>query len=616
MQGVAMDLDVSVKSVYELFSGKNVYTIPNYQRDYSWKDEQSKEFFEDILKTSGINSDNFEINESNKYFFGMISLIGDKSGADPNRPYSVIDGQQRITTMLLFYRAIEETIDNLNRELPDDAKYSIDIEDRLICKTTIQGEHVNRVRLLKGALDPFFPVDIIDSERRKKDGATAPPCSDEQMAVRDVYDYIKDCISKSKLSESLGIDSTDLDDHTYKRILDNLSKHLDNAQVICIYHQNASDAHTLFRNLNSRGIALNQTDLIKSDVFSNLGGDDGLVEHKWSIVQQNVYEANEDMQKFLYHYFQSKDSKVKTTTVLKRYNEKYKSEGKLENNFLEDLHKGSVFYKNITHPDDNEELFGETRYFSKSNHPSIKRNLIYLQNWRVEHHRSILLKLFELREKEIIDNRYLKKMVDLIAYNQCLFSIVGNKTKGIGSAYRNALTSLIKLPEEENIHVRKEEIYRQFKNDLLNKLPNKDQIIDKELRYSCKSIEDMKKDELRQYEIIRFVLSKLAEARQESTNQSNDAYKFIRQASLEHIVDRENQGDNLNILGNILLLEQRLHDDKKEWEEKLKMYESSSITMTREFADDYPDFNQENILDRNKKLLDEFYELVKSIDQS
>ncbi len=612
-----MDLDVSVKSVYELFSGKNVYKIPNYQRSYSWKKEQFKEFFEDLLDTSGINKDQNEASDSNRYFFGMISLIGDMSNPDPKKPYSVIDGQQRITTMQLFYIAIQETIDNLNKELSDEEKYSTDIEDRLICKMTNNGQSESTMRLVKGTLNPHYSVEILNFEGRKEDGARVDPKSQEQLALGDAYEAMKKHISKSNISKKLGMKPKELDDERYKKILDNLGKHLGNSQVICIYHKNPSDAHTLFRNLNSRGVVLNKVDLIKSDIFSNLSHNDGYVDDRWATIERNTYDINESIQTFFYHFLSSRHKEITTTNLFEKYNKYYKDEeGELEGDFLENLKDASELYKAMIQPDDNETLFKEERYFSNRNHPSIKRNLVYLTHWGLSQYRPLVLTLFECREKDIIDNRYLKKMIDLVAFNQCIFLIAKANAKDIRNVYNDITFSLRKIDINGDIPTQRESIYRDFKKELLENLPDKNSIINKKLKYSCKPMNVMSKDELKEFEIIRFILSKLAESNQGDSNHSNDALKFISDASLEHIIDRENQGDDINLLGNILLIEQNLHDDKKEWDDKLAMYSRSNIKMTNTFANEYPNFEKKDILKRNKKLLEEFYSLVEKMDKS
>src|SRR6266481_7165842 len=73
------------------------YIVPDYQREYVWTEKQVYQLLEDI---------NDEIDESgNEYFLGTILVT------PTNQPYhfEVIDGQQRLTTLLLLLCVLRNT---------------------------------------------------------------------------------------------------------------------------------------------------------------------------------------------------------------------------------------------------------------------------------------------------------------------------------------------------------------------------------------------------------------------------------------------------------------------------------------------------------------------------
>lgn len=87
------------KTVDEFFGTNKIqYSIPEYQRAYSWEELQIKTFLEDLIEHR--HSD-----QNNPYCFGNILLekIGD------GKKYEVIDGQQRLTTITIFMRALLNT---------------------------------------------------------------------------------------------------------------------------------------------------------------------------------------------------------------------------------------------------------------------------------------------------------------------------------------------------------------------------------------------------------------------------------------------------------------------------------------------------------------------------
>ena len=86
-------MDFAKETVQDFFGKARVcYTIPNYQRAYSWEEQQLNTFFEDLIENSGAG---------NPYCYGNIMLETIAGGKE----YDIIDGQQRLTTILLFIRA-------------------------------------------------------------------------------------------------------------------------------------------------------------------------------------------------------------------------------------------------------------------------------------------------------------------------------------------------------------------------------------------------------------------------------------------------------------------------------------------------------------------------------
>ena len=109
---------------------------------------------------------------------------------------------------------------------------------------------------------------------------------------------------------------------------------------------------------------------------------------------------------------------------------------------------------------------------------------------------------------------------------------------------------------------------------------------------------------------------------QKHNQKSNDALKFIYDSTLEHIIDEENNFENINSLGNLLLLEQQYHGNDKGILNKQKMYKKSQIILTKNFFESYPEFQKEEkkeeykkyiekvVENRRKKLLSDYYDYV------
>lgn len=93
-------LVVDQKTVYELFGNKNAYfLIPDYQRPYAWNEVECQTLWNDIFSFAIPDNDYSKFNDNDEYFLGPIVTF------DNNNQKEVIDGQQRLTTLLLLLRA-------------------------------------------------------------------------------------------------------------------------------------------------------------------------------------------------------------------------------------------------------------------------------------------------------------------------------------------------------------------------------------------------------------------------------------------------------------------------------------------------------------------------------
>ena len=594
-------------SVKEIFSITRRYKITNFQRDFSWENDNFDDFFEDLVRSSNITVSNTTLDPGNKYFFGTILLLGEKETPDINLPYEVIDGQQRLTTMTLFFASILDIIKEKNEE------YITDFNDRLFCTIHEQGKKIQLQRLVNNSLDPILPVSILNINNIQEDGAEVKPLSSEQDWLLNSFDYIKQLLSKDNFSVYFDINVNDLDDNTYLNILDALGNHLSNSTIISIFHKNKYEANNLFRNLNYRGKPLSQTDLIKNELFSLVEDDAKLASTYWKTIENNIYESGEGLQKFIYHYMYGRFSNVTNNNIFDKFIKNVPATKADYIKFLNMLVSASEFYKFILKPEDNDTIFDKRNYFKTDNNPSIKRNLEFFNSIEISQCRILLITLFECRKKGVIDNTMFRKFIDLIANHQCLHVLVSSSANKLTSVYAKASRSLNSLSTRDQALYRQEgqKIFDELKNNLMDKLPDINVVKETKLVYSGAKFEDMKPKERKEHALIRFILQRLSEKDQEkSTNRANDGLGFISNATLEHIIDKEHDIDNVFSLGNIVLLERDVHKDVKEMELKREMYSDSKITKTINFFKEYDEFNYTNILDRQCKLLEDFFNLV------
>ena len=95
-------LVVDQKSIKDLFSDKKAdFLIPDYQRPYAWEETECQTLWDDIFLFSFPENDCDKFNQaSDEYFLGPIVTFQNENGKR-----EVIDGQQRLTTLMLLLRA-------------------------------------------------------------------------------------------------------------------------------------------------------------------------------------------------------------------------------------------------------------------------------------------------------------------------------------------------------------------------------------------------------------------------------------------------------------------------------------------------------------------------------
>ncbi|MCQ2954948.1 DUF262 domain-containing protein [Helicobacter pylori] len=84
-----------------------IFSIPVYQRNYTWEEENCEKLLQDIINIS---------QNKKTHFMGSITyilhLIDDEKSLRKLQEFVIIDGQQRITTLMLLLKAIETKIPN------------------------------------------------------------------------------------------------------------------------------------------------------------------------------------------------------------------------------------------------------------------------------------------------------------------------------------------------------------------------------------------------------------------------------------------------------------------------------------------------------------------------
>jgi uncharacterized protein with ParB-like and HNH nuclease domain len=223
--------------------------VPEYQRSYVWEYDQITELIDDI-KFAQIN------NPDTDYFLGSMVLQKNKASLKHNGntinyiEFDVLDGQQRLTTLLLLISVLRDITNNLNLKA-NCQKYIFQQEDEF--------ENIpERLRLVYSIRDNV--EDFIGEFIKKENGTSKKKVLIEKSSTKNV--------SISNMSKAILKIQQIFTDWTEDEISSFAKFLFNNVLVIYVATEDLEDAFRLFTILNDRGMPLTNSDILKAQ---NLG---------------------------------------------------------------------------------------------------------------------------------------------------------------------------------------------------------------------------------------------------------------------------------------------------------------------------------------------------------
>lgn len=226
----------------KIFSNEFVFSIPAYQRPYSWTTEHAEILLDDLVTFMG--EDNGPVADLEPYFLGSIVLI--KTENQP--PADVVDGQQRLTTLAIILSALRPLVGNgLDRS----------ISKALYEEGDAAADTVDRPRLtLRPRDQTFFNRYIQDSTGiARLESLMDQNLPDAQANIRD------NALTISKKLEELSIEARE---RLVKFIIQR-------CYLIAVSTPNFNAAYRIFSILNDRGMDLTTTDILKARIIGKIG---------------------------------------------------------------------------------------------------------------------------------------------------------------------------------------------------------------------------------------------------------------------------------------------------------------------------------------------------------
>jgi uncharacterized protein with ParB-like and HNH nuclease domain len=261
---------------------QNYFSVPIYQRSYSWDEEEYSDFWDDLSKAA---------RNDREYFLGTIVLSQE---AEANH-VAIIDGQQRLATTTMLLAAIRDLYDASDDLLVKRAAASIN-EDYLAPFDSTTFTEKQRLRLNPNDNDFYYNYVINNKELASTNSS--------HKKIADAKRFFTKRLQAVKAENPT----------SWQQLVSKLHSFLQQKALIVVVRASSNqEAFTIFETLNDRGADLTIADLLKNYLFSTSAHEIAHVQQKWVEAgsQLNIAENHKRFIDFLRHLWSSMHGKIR-----------------------------------------------------------------------------------------------------------------------------------------------------------------------------------------------------------------------------------------------------------------------------------------------------------------
>lgn len=266
------------KSIEELFAGDSRFTVPRYQRSFSWTADETEELWEDLSNA---------VERRGEYFLGTVVLH-----RQDEKTQAIIDGQQRLTCITMLFSAIR----NIFRAARDERDVQIALTF-LGSKDYSRGAVATAKLSLNKINSEIYSEYVVNSEDLSKVEAKLRDKSlhSSNRLLLDAYKLFL-----GKVYGEVTKRGTQADDFLVP-LIDTLRNKL---KLITIPVASDEDANLFFESLNARGKELAISDLVKNRLYLEAGNQVDRTERIWEQMEKDL--ARRPVPEFIRHYWIAK----------------------------------------------------------------------------------------------------------------------------------------------------------------------------------------------------------------------------------------------------------------------------------------------------------------------
>ncbi|GHS50431.1 hypothetical protein VN1167_12530 [Helicobacter pylori] len=406
-------------------SQEKQFVIPIYQRVYSWEKEQCKQLWDDTIKIGGDD-------KMDGHFIGSIVFVHDGIYSTSHNELLIIDGQQRLTTITLLLTALR---DHLNDEDEFLEKFSCQkIQNRYLINSDEKDD--KRFKLILSESDKDTLLSLIDKDRRKP--------SEPSSKIVENFKLFEEWVSNTDELETI-------------------FKGLDKLMIVEIaLEKGKDDPQLIFESMNSKGMELTQTDLIRNYIVmeTEVEKQEGFYNKYWRAMEEDFKQNKKLFDRFVRHYLTIKTRDIpninKVYAALKRYQQERGIETEV---LLQDLQKYCGYFCWIV--------------FKKEADKKLSNALGFLVDLEMDVIYPLLLELYSDYSDGVLSQQ---DFISIIALTESY--LVRRAVCGLGT------NSLNKVFPSFTKHIQKDEYFESLKahfGSLTNnqKFPNDDEFKDR-----------------------------------------------------------------------------------------------------------------------------------------
>lgn len=557
--------DAHENKIRDIFAGDYKYIIPRNQRKYVWEEKQWSDLLADVKYAYEMAS---EASKNVSHFMGSFVL-------QKKDEYSeIIDGQQRITTLMLAIGALAmrfNIIGNKN-EWGKSKQYiqgDIGLESEYI---RIENKDVPDIEILLMQTCTYKDYTDVESYFDKS------LLHHRNPANKRVYDCMMYFYSAFAEMEN--------------NILTRIREILLDIKIVNISSEDEIDCYDIFEILNARGIDLEEGELLKNFIFKysqpRLKVD--AAKTKWDKIEKNIVESKDDFDKFLAIFstykYGNPTKKTEGLYHIIRGNTKRTE----VNNLLEELLVASEMYLPLNVPELTHSLVVKDclSFFKMINHRQFRpifMSLLYAE------------KLGYLTQKQTED-----MFIFLRNFTFAYTVVMGGLSNALNDWVIKTAHNIYLCHDTDSINIAKGEMRKyypsqeEFKHAFFN------------LGFSNKNPKYSGTNNRKRMKYIHHEYEKYLQA-------TNELSVNLDSCNMEHIMNDSEEDDITARVGNILLISERINENmgSDDFALKKERMKNSNLISVKKFLERYGEsdtYGQEQITKRTEALANLAYTVI------